>query len=174
MCIDRRFMVDAFLEETFRFEHTVVETTDDPFDTVSAFFFQTLFKRFTDHSTLILVAKFGFGPDHDHLCRVLRALFGQEKCNATGVIGVTIVQGNVQFHLYDPKVESLTLYGPPEGFPIISFLRNKVGMDEDQIVEKAAKKVADELIAVITRAPEAAESEAGLGSVKKAFRRIET
>ena len=163
-------MVNAFLEELFRFESLVVETTSDchTFEYVEFIWkwcHQTIVKRWKENSSLILVAKVGV-LDHGCLCKALKEFFKEEKCNSKGVIGVTVSEGQAQFHLYDPITESLTLYGPSEGLSIMALLRSKIysGLKKNEIVEKQAKKIASELIAEIV------EERPGLG--EKVVRQI--
>ncbi|KLO19757.1 hypothetical protein SCHPADRAFT_885025 [Schizopora paradoxa] len=146
----RHQLVDAFVEESFRFSDLAVETKFEPV-IFEGREYQAVVKRLrTDEKPVILVAIIDVSPVRASF--IFNSFCEGERCNPTGVIGALVVDGIARFEFHyrptDPLHPLETTFGKKFRklrLPITLFLRGKLQLVEegktDEEVEKLIEKV---------------------------------
>ena len=159
-------LLDAFIEEPFRFNKEIIETSEEVFS-YKGFRYQVLVKSVRTVGTgetgsnsgagnIVLVAIVGHTFTKASLA--IDKYFRTKSCfNPTGVIGASVGNGEVYYQFYSPmsdwpeskgnRMEARGYWEPK--LSINSFLRSKLQIEKHWLEEKRVEKVAIEVKAMV-------------------------
>ncbi|KLO19755.1 hypothetical protein SCHPADRAFT_39640 [Schizopora paradoxa] len=161
-------LLDAFIEEPFRFNDEVIETKEELFTHPdNGLLYQTLVKRIRAVATgdsdsaleegeIILVAI--VGEDLKETFKAIEAYFRtKEHFNPSGVIGVVVYSGEVRYEFYKHKLDENSKGGFRMDakmwwnvrLSINSFVRSRLQIERHRSGEKQVEKIVSEVKAIV-------------------------